>query len=74
MAQDVKAAVEKAGLTTRDLAAYCEYEGAKEGEAKCGLRYTEFIALNTDQIQKLKARTKSLEDRISELEGKLGAK
>ena len=33
------------------------------------LRYDEFIALNTDQIQKLKKRVQYLENIIKELKG-----
>jgi cytochrome oxidase assembly protein ShyY1 len=36
-----------------------------------GLRYAEFVSLNTWQIQKLKARTAELEVKVTELETKL---
>ena len=64
IAQDVKQAIENAGLTTQDFAAYCEWEN-KDGSIGCGLRYEEFIALCVDQIQKLKKRVKELEDKSS---------
>ena len=56
IAQDVKKAIEDAGFTTQDFAAYCEWEN-DDGSIGCGLRYSEFIALCVDQIQKLKAQT-----------------
>ena len=62
-AQDVKQAIEAAGLTTKECAAYCEWL-KDDNEIGCGLRYTEFISLNTWQIQKLKARAKQAEETI----------
>jgi hypothetical protein len=62
IAQDVKQAIENAGLTTQDFAAYCEWEN-KDGTIGCGLRYEEFIALCVDQIQKLKKRVEELENK-----------
>lgn len=64
IAQDVKEAVENAGLTTKDFAAYCEWE-KDDGSTGCGLRYSEFISLCIDQIQKLKKRVEELEDKIN---------
>ena len=63
IAQDVKEAVENTGLTTQDFAAYCEWKN-ENGSTGCGLRYGEFVALNTWQIQKLKARVKQAEETI----------
>lgn len=68
IAQDIKKAIENNGLNTGDLAAYVEYvddENRKYGQ--CGLRYEEFIALNTWQIQKLKKRVSTLEEQITAL-------
>ena len=64
IAQDVKEAVENAGLTTKDFAAYCEWE-RDDGSVGCGLRYSEFISLCIDQIQKLKKRVEELEDKLN---------
>lgn len=61
IAQDVKEAIENAGLTTQDFAAYCEWE-ENDGEISCGLRYSEFVALCVDEIQKLKKRVAELEN------------
>lgn len=63
IAQDVKAAVENAGLTTQDFAAYCEWE-KDDGTIGCGLRYEEFIALCVSEIQKLKKRVNELEEKL----------
>ena len=52
----------------------CEvYEqiGIKEGDYEYGLIYTEFVALNTYNIQKLKTENKELKSKISDLESKL---
>lgn len=65
VAQDVKAAVEDSGWSTNDFAAYCEWE--EEGETTCGLRYEEFVALNTHMIQKLMNKINELENEIKEL-------
>ena len=69
IAQDVKAAIEAAGLSTQDFAGYIEAtiinKETGEEELECSLRYGEFIALNTKEIQKLKARVAELERRIN---------
>lgn len=64
IAQDVKEAVESAGLTTKDFAAYCEWEN-DDGTTSCGLRYSELIALCVNEIQKLKKRVTELEDQLN---------
>ena len=73
IAQDVKDAVLAAGLTTQDFAGYCEmpeYEKDENGNPtevvtgySCALRYDEFIALCIRQIQLLKGRVATLEER-----------
>ncbi len=65
IAQEVRDAAIDAGLTTKDFAAYCEWED-DNGEVTCGLRYSEFIALCVDQIQKLKKRVIELENNNKE--------
>ena len=62
IAQDVKEAIENAGLTTQDFATYCEWIN-DDGEIDCGLRYSEFIALCVNEIQKLKKRVSELENK-----------
>ena len=56
-----------------------EEAGIKEGEDEYGLIYTEFTALNTYEIQKLKSKVKEqqseieiLEQRLENLEQKVG--
>ena len=66
IAQDVKEAAEAAGLTTQEVAAYCEWEEG-EGDEKsktCGLRYEELISLCVYEIQKLKQEVKDLKSKI----------
>ena len=63
IAQEVRDATLKAGLSTQDFAAYCEWENG-DGTIGCGLRYSEFIALCVDQIQKLKSRVAELENKL----------
>ena len=69
IAQDVKAAIEASGLSTQDFAGYIEAtivnKETGEEDLECSLRYSEFIALNTNEIQKLKARIAELERRIN---------
>ena len=72
IAQEVKAATEAAGLSTQDFAAYYTFErqiSETEYVTTAALRYGEFVSLNTWEIQKLKAKIKALEERISALEG-----
>ena len=71
IAQDIKQALEHSNLTTLDFAGYCEWENTDPTIASCGLRYTEFIPLNTWQIQKLKPRMTEAEERIGKLEQEL---
>lgn len=68
IAQELKEAIIKAGLTTKDLAAYCEWN-ILSGGTSCGIRYEELIALCIAQIQKLKSRANELETQLKELKG-----
>jgi hypothetical protein len=66
-AQGVDEARQKANISRQDFAAVCiDNEGTEKEE--WGLRYDEFISLNTWQIQKLKARVAELEERLAKLE------
>lgn len=62
ISQEVEEALSIAGLTSFDFAGF----GKDKGNYM--LRYTEFIALCIDQIQKQKARIEALESRITKLE------
>ena len=63
--QEVDNAISEAGLTRNDVGAVYEDEFLNGG---LGLRKIDFIALNTWQIQKLKARVEELEAKLSTLE------
>lgn len=69
IAQDVVQAIIDSGLTTQDFAAYVETKDLN-GETICAIRYEEFIALNTWQIQKLKNRISELEVIVDKLQEK----
>jgi hypothetical protein len=60
IAQEIDAARETAGIPRSDLAAICISDEGAESEA-WGIRYEEIIAINTMEIQKLKARVAALE-------------
>ena len=64
IAQDVKTALDNAKIDPSEFAGYCEWAN-EDGSTGCGLRYGEFIALNIDQIQKLKTRVAELENKIA---------
>lgn len=68
ISQEVEQAIEKAGLTTQDFAGFVK-DKDNNGNEHYYLRYEEFIALNTDQIQKLKKRVAELEKQIKEIKG-----
>ena len=68
IANYVEEAILSAGLTTQDFAGFIRaVETDRDGNEyeKCYLRYEEFIALNTYEIQKLKARVNELENKIA---------
>lgn len=69
IAQDVCNALSNANVQTSEFAGYIESEDA-DGNKTCYLRYEEFIALNTAQIQMLKARVKELEETVERLQNK----
>ena len=74
VAQDVEADLAELGLTTMDFAGLIKSprkdgEGKETGTYDYGLRYTEFIPINTWEIQKLKTRVTELEKRLVALEG-----
>ena len=64
VAQEVEEAAIGAGISREEFAALCITDEGKEGES-WGLRYEEFIALNTYEIQKLKKRLLELEKIIN---------
>lgn len=64
IAQEVKTAIDNAGLTTQDVGAYVADTNQADGSDLLALRYSEFVALNTHMIQKCLAKISSLEDEI----------
>ncbi|HIY74567.1 MAG TPA: tail fiber domain-containing protein [Candidatus Intestinimonas merdavium] len=62
ISQDVEQAMAETGLTGQDFAGFVRGEDEDGGDI-CLLRYSEFIPLCIDQIQKLKARVAELEGR-----------
>lgn len=60
IAQEVKEAMDAVGLDAKDFAALCIKQSPDGGE-EWSLRYSEFIAMNTMEIQKLIARMEELE-------------
>ena len=62
VAQDIKSNLDKHGISTQDFGGYVA-DVDEDGNEILGLRYSEFIPLIVDQVQKLKAR-------VAELEGK----
>lgn len=67
VAQEVVSAIEKAGLSTKDFAAVV-LENPDTDQECWYLRRDEFVALNTWQIQKLKARVVELEKIVAKLQ------
>lgn len=66
IAQDVEASMTEVGLTTEDFGGFCK--DLKEDSADeyiYGLRYEEFIAINTAKIKQLEQKIKELEATIN---------
>lgn len=60
VAQDIKSNLDKHGISTKDFGGYvADTDG--DGNEILSLRYSEFIPLIVDQVQKLKARVAELE-------------
>ena len=70
--QEVLEAMSKANLTTQEFAAVCAPEVPGERDV-WGLRYDEFVSINTWQIQKLKPRMTAAEEKIIQLEQEIRA-
>ena len=70
IAQEVKEALDTANIDTQNFAGLVVWEPGTEEELWT-LRYEEFIALNTNEIQKAKKRIYELEARVSQLENLL---
>lgn len=72
IAQEIEDAIIKSGLTTQDLALIMQIEDINKNDLSTKtsyyLRYNEFVAINTWQIQKLKSRICELEAKVASLE------
>lgn len=70
IAQDVEAAMEKVGLTDKDFAGFCK-DKLDDGREVYGLRYEEFIAINTAIIQKQQKQIIEMSKDIEEIKRRL---
>ena len=72
IAQEVESAIIDAGLTTQEAALFVKFvtynNKTKEDNITYALRYDEFVSLNTWQIQLLKPRVATLEEKVEALE------
>lgn len=71
VAQDVEDALAASGMTSLDFAGFIrspilDDQGQETGDYNYALRYAEFVALNTWQLQRLKARVAELERRLAQ--------
>lgn len=70
IAQEIKGALDLAEIDTQEFAGII-IRNNENGESDWGIRYGEFVSLNTWQIQKLKSRVSELEAKIAQLEAKI---
>lgn len=72
IAQEVEEAIEKSGLSTDEAALFVRFSNEDPAtgsiETTYGLRYSEFVAINTLEIQKLKRRVAELENIVAQLQ------
>jgi hypothetical protein len=68
----VENALLESGLNSKDFAGYIKYLN-QEKTSEYALRYNEFISLNTWQIQKLKPRMASAEEKLIAYEARISA-
>lgn len=68
IAQDVETALQEVGLASEDFGAICFDKDENGNKINYGIRYTELVSMNIYEIQKLKARTKLLEQTVNELQ------
>lgn len=79
IAQAVKEALQAAGFTTQEIAAFVQYQqdafdvNRTDDGTVCALRYEEFTALNTAMIQKQQTELDALRKEIAELKSMLSA-
>lgn len=68
IAQQVKEAMDAAGIDTKNFAGLCIKKNP-DGTEEWSLRYSEFIALLTMELQQLKKHVKTLEEQLQQKEG-----
>ena len=68
--QDVEHALLQSGLTSQDFAGLVKSYN-ENGDLECGLRYEEFISLNTYMIQKIQKELEKKDNKIHQLENKI---
>lgn len=68
--QDVEQALLRSNLTSQDFAGLVKTHDST-GEINCGLRYEEFIPLNTYMIQKTRKELEEKDNKIQQLENKI---
>ena len=71
ISQQIEESLQKAGLSSFDFAGFIKTPTGND--FAYGLRYDEFISLNTWQIQKLKPRVSALEQTILDYESRISA-
>ena len=70
IAQEIEQTLIEHNISTNDFAGFVKYKNNKDAD-EYGLRYSEFIALNTYHIQKAMREIKKLQERIQKLETRL---
>jgi hypothetical protein len=70
IAQDIQQSLAELSIDSKDFAPLCI---PKEEDAYMSVRYTEFIPINTWQIQKLKPRMASAEEKLIAYETRISA-
>lgn len=68
--QDVEKGLLQSNLTSQDFAGLVKSHNGN-GEVECGLRYEEFISLNTYMIQKTRKELEEKDNKIQQLENKI---
>lgn len=71
ISQQVEISLDLSNIDSKEFAGFAKLYNNRTNEYDYYLRYEEFVALNTWQIQKLKTRVLELENKILELEAKL---
>lgn len=68
ISQDVEQAIEDAGLSSTDFAAFIKSPREEEEGYDYGLRYEEFVPLTIRHVQQLEEKVRDLEAQLSSLQ------